>query len=86
MLSKLRICNLIKISRMFSSPAYFITEIIAPTHYAENIIIIKKRWQCKAGRERLSPYQFEDTSPTIPTHGMKEEKGKTGGDKKGDSS
>ena len=46
------------------------------------IIIIKQGWQCKAGRERLIPYQFEDTNPTTPTHRMKEEKGKTVGDKK----
>ena len=37
------------------------------------IIIIKKGWQCKAGREQLTPYQSEDPSPTIPTHRMKEE-------------
>ena len=49
------------------------------------IIIIKKCWQCKAGRERLTSYQSEDPSPTIPTHRMKE-KGKTVIDKKGASS
>ena len=27
------------------------------------IIIIKKDWQCKAGRGRLTPYQSEDPSP-----------------------
>ena len=32
--------------------------------------------QCKAGRERLTPYQSEDPNPTTPTHRMKEEKGK----------
>ena len=36
--------------------------------------------------ERLTPYQSEDRGPTIPTHSMKEEKGKTVGDKKGASS
>ena len=36
------------------------------------IIIIKKGWQCKTGRERLTPYQFEEPSPTILTHRMKE--------------
>ena len=41
------------------------------------IIIIKKDWQCKAGRQRLTPYQSEDPNPTTPTHRMKEEKGKT---------
>ena len=44
--------------------------------------MIKKGWQCKAGRERLTPYQTEDPDPTTPTHGMTEEKGKTAGDKK----
>ena len=28
------------------------------------IIIIKRGWQCKAGRERLTPYQSEDPNPT----------------------
>ena len=46
------------------------------------IIIIGKGRQCKAGRERLTPYQSEDPNPTTPTHIMKEEKGKTEGDKK----
>ena len=46
------------------------------------ITIIKKGWQCKAGRERLTPYQSEDPNPTTPTHRMKEEKEKTAGDKK----
>ena len=45
------------------------------------IIIIKKGWQCKAGRERLTPYQSEDPNPKTPTHKMKEKKGKAG-DKK----
>ena len=44
-----------------------------------NIIIIKKGWQCKAGRERLTPYQSKDPNPATPTHRMKEEKGKTAG-------
>ena len=47
------------------------------------IIIIKRGWQCKAGRERLTPYQSEDPNPTTPTHRKKEEKEKTVvGDKK----
>ena len=46
------------------------------------IIIIRKGRQCKAGRERLTPYQSQDPNPTTPTHRMKEEKGKTVGDKK----
>ena len=46
------------------------------------IIFIRKSRQCKALRERLTPYQSEDPNPTTPTHRMKEEKGKTAGDKK----
>ena len=49
------------------------------------IIIIKKDWQCKAGRGRLTPYQSEDPSPTLPTYRGKEEKGKIVEDKKGES-
>ena len=49
------------------------------------IIIIKKDWQCKAGRGRLTPYQSEDPSPTLPTYKGKEEKGKIVEDKKGES-
>ena len=37
---------------------------------------------CKAGRERSTPYQSHDPSPTTPTHRMKEENGKTAGEKK----
>ena len=39
------------------------------------IIIIKKDWQCKAGRGRLPPYQSEDPSPTVPTYRGKKRKG-----------
>ena len=46
------------------------------------IIIIKKDWQCKAGRGRLPPYQSEDPSRTLPTYRGKEEKGKIVEDKK----
>ena len=49
------------------------------------IIIIKKDWQYKAGRGRLTPYQSEDPSPTLPTYRGKEEKGKIVEDKKGES-
>ena len=49
------------------------------------IIIIKKDWQCKAGRGRLPPYQSEDPSPTLPTSRGKEEKGKIVEDKKVES-
>ena len=47
------------------------------------IIIIKNCWQCKAGRERLTPYLSEDPSPTIPTHRIKEEKWKNSRRQKG---
>ena len=49
------------------------------------IIIIKKDWQCKAGRGRLPPYQSEDPSPTLPTYRGKEEKGKIVENKKVES-
>ena len=49
------------------------------------IIIIKKDRQCKAGRGRLTPYQFEDPIPTLPTYRGKEEKGKIVEEKKGES-
>ena len=49
------------------------------------IIIIKKDWQCKAGRGRLPPYQSEDPSPTLPTYRGKEDKGKIVEDKKVES-
>ena len=49
------------------------------------IIIIKKDWQCKAGRGRLTPYQSEDPSPTLPTYRGKEKKWKIVKDKKGES-
>ena len=49
------------------------------------IIIIKKDWQCKDGRGRLTPYQSEDPSPTLPTYRGKEEKGKLVEDKKVES-
>ena len=47
------------------------------------IIIIQKGWQCKPGRERLTPEQSEDPNHTIPTHRMKEEKGKKSRRQKG---
>ena len=43
---------------------------------SDSCIIIKKGWQCKAGRERLTPYQSEDPNPTTLTHRMKKRKGK----------
>ena len=46
------------------------------------IIIIKKDRQCKAGRGRLTRYQSEDPSQTLPTNRGKEEKGKIVEDKK----
>ena len=49
------------------------------------IIIIKKNWQCKAGRGIVTPYQSEDPSPTLPTYRGKEEKGKIVEDEKGEN-
>ena len=40
------------------------------------IIIIKKDWQCKAGRERLTPYQSEDSTPQHQPTEWKNRKGK----------
>ena len=57
---------------------YFLPSIII-------IIIIKKDWQCKDGRGRLTPYQSEDPSPTLPAYRGKEDKGKIVEDKKGES-
>ena len=57
-------------------------------HHIQNldlIIIIKKDWQCKAGKGRLTPYQSEHPSPTLPIYRGKEEKGKIVEDKKGES-
>ena len=48
------------------------------------LLLWKKDWQCKAGRGRLTPYQSEDPSPTLPTYRGKEEKGKIVEDKKGE--
>ena len=48
------------------------------------IIIIKKDPQCKAGRVRLTPYQSEDPSPTLPTYRGNEEKRKIVEDKNGE--
>ena len=49
------------------------------------VIIIKRDWQCKAGRGRLTPYESEDPSPTLPAYRGKEDKGKILQDKKGES-
>ena len=40
------------------------------------IIIIKRGWQCKAGRERLTPYQSEDPTPQHQHIERKKRKGK----------
>ena len=63
---------------LVTSIEYFIIIIII-------IIIIRKYLQCKAGRGRLTPYQSEDPSPTLPTYRGKEEKGKIVENKKGES-
>ena len=77
------------IGRITLSMAYMVHYSLRGSHWAWHIIIIiiiKRGWQCKAGRERLTPYQSEHPNPTTPTHRKKEEKGKTVGDKKGASS
>ena len=45
-------------------------------HFIIIFIFIKKDWQYKAGRSRLTPYQSEDPRPTLPTYRAREEKGK----------
>ena len=40
--------------------AYYIFILWFRTFFIIIIIIIKRGWQCKAGRERLTPYQSED--------------------------
>ena len=66
-------------SQIFVKHTYFFSKCIII------IIIIKKDWQCKAGRGRLKPFQSEDPSRTLPTYRGKEEKGKIVEDKKGES-
>ena len=75
--SKVSSYLLFPICRQVPHPPPFIIIIIIIT------IIIKKDWQCKAERGRLTPYQSEDPSPTLPTYRGKEEKGKIVEDKKG---
>ena len=47
------------------------------------IIMIERGRQCKAGRERSTPYQSKDPSPTIPTYKQKKEKWKKSRRRKG---
>ena len=60
-------------------PSTLVVFLLDPKYF---IIIIQKGWQWKAEREQLTPYQSKDPNHTTPTHRMKEEKGKTAGDKK----
>ena len=58
---------------------YIKCHIFSAIHF--NNILLLLLWKkvasaIKAGWERLTPYQSEDPSPTIPSHRMKEEKGK----------
>ena len=53
-----------------------VSRVTASPNSIVAIIFIKKGWQCKARRERLTPHQSEDPYPTTPTHGMKKRKGK----------
>ena len=55
---------------------FFFPRAFASSVNNNNIIIIKKDWQCKAGRVRLTSYQSKDPSPSLPTYRRKEEKGK----------
>ena len=57
-----------------------VVEMVTTFYYY--YFIIKKGWQCKAGRERSTPYQSEDPNPTIQTHIRIEETGKTVEDQK----
>ena len=54
-------------------------------HENKIIIIIKNDWQCKAVRVRLTLYQSEDPSPTLPAYRGKEDNGKKVEDKRGES-
>ena len=45
------------------------------------IINIIKGWQCKAGRERLTSISPKTPAPQYQPYRMKEEKGKTAGEK-----
>ena len=47
------------------------------------LLLLKKIGNARPGR--LTPYQFEDPSPTLPTYRGKEEKGKIVEDKNGES-
>ena len=35
------------------------------------MLIIKKGWQCNAGRAQLTPCKSKHPSPTIPNYGIK---------------
>ena len=70
-------------SRTFVHYSHLSFATIKVTVFINSIFnIIKKCWQCKAGRERLTPYQSEDPIPTIPTNRLKEGIGKSVRDKK----
>ena len=49
------------------------------------LLFLKKDWQFKAGRGRLTPYQSEDPSSTLPAYRGKEDKVKIVEDKKGEN-
>ena len=75
--------NVSKTSYMIISNQKSTFEIkIRETILTKVSIIIKKDWQCKAGRGRSTPYQSKDPSPTLPTYRRKEEKGKIVEDKR----
>ena len=77
-------CIRVHVLRFWSDDSWFSSKLFLLRF--DLYIIIKKGWQYKAGRERLTPYQSEDPNSATPTHRMKEEKGKTAGDRKRASS
>ena len=57
-------------------PSYPTQRIKYETFNSDFFIITKKGLQCMTGRERLTPYQSEDPSSTIPYNRKREEKWK----------
>ena len=67
---------IIKIRIILSNWAKFPPSILLNRYIIIIIIIIKKDWQCKAGRGRLTPYQSED--PSSPHYQPIEQKNRNG--------
>ena len=62
--------------RIVDIVTFFFHTLLTHSLHLPKPIIIKIGWQCNAGRERLTPYQSEDPSPSIPTQRWKKRKGK----------